>query len=141
MKKIVKKLLFVVILLAVPFIIVSTNVYADINPKTYSPSGSIDSSTVLNYGSKLYQIFGLIGIIISVIALMIIGLTFIIASTTEKAEYKKHMMPIVIGIFIIASISSIVTIFANIGESFNNDAVKKVQQEEYDSFIGPRQGG
>lgn len=72
---------------------------------------------------------------------MIIGLKFIIASTTEKAEYKKHMMPIVIGIFIIASISSIVTIFANIGESFNNDAVKKVQQEEYDSFIGPRQGG
>ena len=33
MKKIVKKLLFIVILLAVPFIIVSTNVYADIDPK------------------------------------------------------------------------------------------------------------
>ena len=37
MKKIVKKLLFIVILLAVPFIIVSTNVYADIDPKTYTP--------------------------------------------------------------------------------------------------------
>ena len=98
MKKIVKKLLFIVILLAVPFIIVSTNVYADIDPKTYTPSGSIDSETVVKYGSNIYQTLGLIGIIVSVVALMILGLKFILASTTEKAEYKKSMLPIVIGI-------------------------------------------
>ena len=122
MKKIVKKLLFVVILLAVPFIIVSTNVYADINPNTYSPSGSIDKTTVVTYGSKLYKTLG-------VIAIMILGLKLIIASATERAEYKKYMVPIVIGIFIIASISSIVTILSGIGDSINNEGKQMVEDE------------
>ena len=120
MKKIVKKLLFVAILLAVPFIIVSTNVYADIDPKTYTPSGSIDSETVVKYGSNIYQTLGLIGIIVSVVALMILGLKFILASTTEKAEYKKSMLPIVIGIFLMASICGIVSFLGTIGEDINN---------------------
>lgn len=139
MKKIVKKLLFVVILLAVPFIIVSTNVYADINPNTYSPSGSIDKTTVVTYGSKLYKTLGLIGIIVSVIAIMILGLKLIIASATERAEYKKYMVPIVIGIFIIASISSIVTILSGIGDSINNEGKQMVEDEVEDEFIGPKQ--
>lgn len=135
MKKIVKKILFIVILLAIPFILISTNVYADIDPNAYTPNGSIDENIVTTYGGSLYNILTIIGIIVSVIALMILGLKFILASTTEKAEYKKYLLPVVIGIFIIAFIISIVGLLGNIGGSMNDDAKSTIQNKQQNHVV------
>ena len=120
MKKVIKLLLLLVLVLSISFIFTHNYVYADINPNTYSPDGNVERSIVINYGSKISQTLTLFGIIVAVIALMILGLKFILASTTEKAEYKKFLLPVVIGIFIIASITGIVTLLANIGDNINN---------------------
>lgn len=121
MKKIIKKFIMLLIVLSLSLVFANNCVYAEINPSTYTPQGSIDRTTVTNYGNKLSGVFILIGIIVAVVALMILGLKFILASTTEKAEYKKYLLPIVIGIFIIASITGIVTLLANIGGSINKE--------------------
>ena len=137
MKKIIKIFLIVLSMLSVSFISMKNFVYAGTAtaPMTYVPNGSVDRTFVIDFGSKLSQVLTVLGVIIAVIALMIIGLKFILGSVTEKAEYKKSLMPVVIGIFIIATITGIVTLFANIGDNLNNDAKQQVNED----FIGPRQ--
>lgn len=119
MKKIIKIFLLLLVLSSLSLVFTNNYVHADIDPNTFTPQGSVDKTTVTNYGNKLSNILVLIGIIAAVIALMILGLKFILASATEKAEYKKYLVPVVIGIFIIASITGIVTLLANIGDDIN----------------------
>ena len=132
MKKIIKIFLIV---LSISFLLINLNYTYAIDPMTYAPKGNVDKTFVIDFGSKLSQVLTALGVIIAVIALMIIGLKFILGSVTEKAEYKKSLMPVVIGIFIIATITGIVTLFANIGDNLNNDAKQQVNED----FIGPRQ--
>lgn len=124
MKKIIKIFLIV---LSISFLLINLNYAYAIDPMTYAPNGNVDKTFVIDFGSKLSQVLTALGVIIAVIALMIIGLKFILGSVTEKAEYKKSLMPVVIGIFIIATITGIVTLLANIGDQINNDA--KIETE------------
>ena len=46
---------------------------------------------------NIVKILQQIGVIVSVVALIIIGIKYLLASVQEKAEYKKTMMPYIIG--------------------------------------------
>ena len=62
---------------------------------SYDPNGSSDMAS---WAGKIMGIIRNVAVIASVIVLMVIGVKFILGSTEEKAEYKKSLMPIVIGI-------------------------------------------
>ena len=59
------------------------------------------AATIINW------IWG-ISIIVAVIVVMIIGIKYIIGSTQEKAEYKKSLIPLVVGIVLIVFATTIV---------------------------------
>lgn len=42
-----------------------------------------------------------VGIVVSVVALILIGLKYMLGSVEEKAEYKKTLIPYIIGTFIL----------------------------------------
>lgn len=48
-----------------------------------------------------------ISIIAAVIILMVIGVKFMLGSTEEKAEYKKSLVPLIIGIILVVAATSI----------------------------------
>ena len=48
-------------------------------------------------------------IVIGVIMLMVIGVKYMLGSAEEKADYKKSLMPLVIGIFIVMFAATIVS--------------------------------
>ena len=50
-----------------------------------------------------------ISVIASVIILMVVGVKFMLGSTEEKAEYKKSLMPLVVGIVVVVGATSIAT--------------------------------
>ncbi len=131
MKKIIIKILFIIILLAIPFVFIKTNVYAVIDPTTYTPEGNIEQTTVSKYSSKLYSVFQMLGAILAVIALMILGLKYILSSVTEKAEYKKNLVPIVVGVFLIASILEIVGLLGKIGTQLNSTKSTAIEKTTY----------
>lgn len=55
-------------------------------------------------GNKTITILSVIGSLISVIVLIVLGIKYMLGSTEEKAEYKKSMLPYVIGaVFVFAS--------------------------------------
>ena len=63
--------------------------------------------------AKANEIIGLvqmIGTITSVLALIIIGIKYMVGSVEEKAEYKKTMQPYLIGPVMVFSITNILFI-------------------------------
>lgn len=76
------------------------------NPGTYDPSNYGTPEEDVQYiTEKIGPIFGTIttiGIIISVITLAVLGIKYMIGGVSEKAEYKKTMMPYLIGVFFLS---------------------------------------
>lgn len=80
-----------------------------INPDTFDPSKANGSNTKANeiVGIILGGVQG-VGSIVSVLALVIIGVRYMLGSIEEKAEYKKTMIPYLIGAVLLFLSSNIV---------------------------------
>lgn len=89
-----------------------------INPDSFDPNtySSSDKSTIVKYGNNILGILTIISIIISVITIMIVGLKILVSAPSEKAKYKEHLVPIVVGILFVSSIMTIITVLANFAE-------------------------
>lgn len=59
----------------------------------------------------------LVGTILSVLILMIIGLKYMLGSMEEKAEYKKTLIPYIIGAFMLFSGSLVPQIIYQIAQN------------------------
>ena len=113
-----------VFFLAVIFILLNIFCVTDSLAISFDPSSYKPSSTTEVTGSAEMQRIGSIAIgavravasIVSVIVLIVIGIKYLIGSVEEKAEYKKTMLPYVIGAFMVFSINIIIEIIANIAK-------------------------
>lgn len=65
-------------------------------------------------GNMVMQVILTIGITVSVIVLIVLGIKYMMGSTEEKAEYKKSLMPYVIGAGLVFAASSIAQIIYNL---------------------------
>lgn len=116
-----KKNLFIIFILMLSLLAIFTGTCVAINdpitdPNAYKP-GNINIAEVNVVASKAGIIFNAIstlGIIIAVITIIIIGIKYMIGSVEEKAEYKKTMIPYLIGVVMIGSISAILQLIANL---------------------------
>lgn len=86
------------------------------NPGHYKP-GSITTGDEEIIKTKANNIIGAVvtvGIVASVITLLILGIKYMVGSMEEKAEYKKSMVPYLIGAVLLFTTSTIVSIIASI---------------------------
>ena len=67
------------------------------------------SGGIVDIAMRVMQIIRTIAVIGGVIALMVIGVKYILGSVEEKAEYKKSMMPLIIGIIVVMAATQIIT--------------------------------
>ena len=73
-----------------------------------------NTSGIVVMGTNLVSILSSIGIVISVIILAIIGVKYMLGSVEQRAEYKKTLVPYIIGaalIFCASTIANIVYLF------------------------------
>ena len=73
------------------------------------------NSGATDIASKIVSWIWIISIIVAVIVLMYTGLKFIVGSTQEKAEYKKSLVPIVVGVAILVFATTIVNVLFSLG--------------------------
>lgn len=108
-KKIVVKLILIILLFI--FLLIPAQLsFADTGVDTSLIGDPQSSSTMSEFDDIGSIIFGAIqglGIGISVIVLLIIGIKYMMGSVEEKAEYKKSMIPYIIGVIFLACASSI----------------------------------
>lgn len=67
-------------------------------------------------GQRIMGIVNTVGVVVAVVILMVLGIKYMMGSAEEKAEYKKTMMPYIIGavlIFGATTIANAIYNFAN----------------------------
>lgn len=91
-------------------VISDTNYYTQINDINSSDAQRVEETI-----SKVLSIITNIGMIVSVIIPAVIGVKYMIGSVEERAEYKKDMIPYLVGSVLIFGISIIVKILQTFG--------------------------
>lgn len=71
-----------------------------------------------NIGNQIITVVSVAGSIVSVVVLIVLGIKYMMGSAEEKAEYKKTLMPYIIGAALVFAASAIAGIVFNFADSF-----------------------
>lgn len=61
-----------------------------------------------------------IGIVVSIIMVMALGIKYMVGSIEERAEYKRTMIPMLVGAILIFASSTLVSIIYSLAQNLNN---------------------
>ncbi len=111
MKKSVK-MMVTIAMMTILMVAMFLNVYsfaatAAPNPNTFSGDSNTSVSGINKIGNQIITIVSTVGSIASVIVLVVLGLKYMMGSAEEKAEYKKTLLPYVIGAALVFAASAI----------------------------------
>ena len=91
-----------------------------IDPDSYKP-GSLDNPTgadwLMDKGNIIIGFLRIIGSITSVAVLIVLGIKYMMGSAEEKAEYKKSMVPYIVGAVMLFGITNILSIIVSIAKN------------------------
>jgi trbC/VIRB2 family len=111
-QKIVAVLMLTIMLVSMVNVI---SLAANITPKDIK-ADEVKTDAISTAGKKLVGVFQAIGIVLSVVVLTVIGIKYLMGSAEEKADYKKSLIPYVVGAALVFTAS----VFAqSIYEFFN----------------------
>lgn len=121
-KKNLKRLIIVTIFLVIILFICQGYVQAagkDFDPDLWEPDTKMtvtNATKIQELANRLIGGIQIVGSIISVIAIIIIGIKYMLGSVEEKAGYKKSMLPYFIGAILVFSASTIASIIYNLAK-------------------------
>ena len=100
------KALITVLCFAIVATISATVLATQIGDVSISPTTPTDD-TYVNVGNSVIGIIQVVGIIISVVCLMVLGIKYMMGSAEEKAEYKKTFIPYIVGAVVLFAASAL----------------------------------
>ena len=107
-----------ILFLAFMFLGLINSAYAiEVNPDAVIPGKgqeTAESKELAEKGGKLLGIVSTVGIVLAVVAIMVIGIKFMMGSVEEKAQYKEHIKPYIIGVSLVFCISTILRVIASL---------------------------
>ena len=75
------------------------------------------SDSVTNVGNQIIGIITTVGVVVAVIVLLVLGIKYMMGSASEKAEYKKTMIPYIVGAVLIFAGTSLVRVIYSLSTS------------------------
>lgn len=117
MKKTVKvcATLLLVTMIVLSIIVPVFGASGAIDPKGIK-GNEVTTTSMESIGGQIVTIVSVAGSIISVIVLVVLGIKYMMGSAEEKAEYKKTLMPYIIGailVFAASAFSGVIFNFAS----------------------------
>lgn len=111
--KIVSIILVVMMAIAsISNVVLATGLEADIQAiANGNPANKPTQVTEL--GKTIVTIMQTVGIVVAIVVLLVLGIKYMMGSAEEKAEYKKTLLPYIIGAALVFAASSIATIIFN----------------------------
>ena len=91
-----------------------------INPGDYNPGSNANAQNadeLMKIGNSIIGFLQIIGTILSVLVLIVLGIKYMIGSAEERAQYKKSMMPYLVGAVMVFAITNILGIIVNISKN------------------------
>ena len=112
LSKVVPVILAIMMLLSLATTVVMAS--GAITPSEIGPDKStLSVSSIEGLGNDIVRILSTIGIVVSVAVLIVLGIKYMVGSAEEKAEYKKTLLPYVIGAALVFAASAIAQIVYN----------------------------
>ena len=118
--KTMKILLFIATALLV--ISMAASVVYGASPSDVKPIQGEGEEEILNFGGRIIGILQTVGVVLSVVILTILGIKYMMGSAEEKAEYKKTMIPYVVGAILIFAASTIANVVYQFAIGLNTAA-------------------
>ena len=100
------KIVYVLMIISIITLMIG-NIYAAVDPSKFEGNSGYDTGKIQNIGQNIIQIVSVVGSIASVIVLVVLGLKYMMGSAEEKAEYKKTLLPYIIGAALVFAASGI----------------------------------
>lgn len=113
MKKKVKIFSIIMLIIITVSSFMATISYADmIDPNDYNPNnGNAEApAKFTNMVGTIATTIQTIGIILSVIVIGLLGIKYMTGSVEERADYKKTMIPFLVGTFLIVAVGTVLHI-------------------------------
>jgi len=82
-----------------------------------NPDYDRDDAGITNLGQTLISYISIAAIVIAVIVLTILGIKYMVGSASEKAEYKKTMIPYLIGAVLVFGAGAIAQVIVQMTSS------------------------
>lgn len=79
-------------------------------------NGNVQTNDLTKVGNNIVTIIQVVGIVIAVIVLLVIGIKYMMGSASEKAEYKKTMIPYLVGAILIFGASAITKVVVGLAQ-------------------------
>ena len=126
MKKTSKILVALCMILAiVTMSVISFVSFAEgVTPKDFT-GGNIDGSStsgIINLGNQIVSVVRTVGVLVAVVILLVLGIKYMVGSAEEKADYKKSMIPYLVGAVLIFAASAITGIVYDMAMALNGSA-------------------
>ena len=101
------------------YIVCADSTSDDFNPYEYDPTSTTSEgdTKLLDIGNDIIGPIQLIGSVVSVIAIIIIGIRYMLGSVEEKAQYKETMTPYLIGAVLVFGITNVLAIVSELAKS------------------------
>lgn len=106
MKKTSKIAVALCIILAIVMISVSSFA-EEITPGSFSTGTITATSNIVSFGSQIIGVVRTVGVLVAVVILLVLGIKYMMGSAEEKADYKKSMIPYLVGAVLIFAASTI----------------------------------
>lgn len=115
MKKKTVKLINICVIMLFTILAFSNIAFATITPGTITGTAPTQgaNTAIQNVGNDIVGVLTTVGVVLSVVILIVIGIKYMMGSAEEKAEYKKTMMPYIVGAALIFAASALATVVYN----------------------------
>lgn len=111
------KLLTVIATLALIISMSATVVYGLTPTDLTANANAAGTTQVTSFGQNIMGVVQIAGVVIAVVVLMVLGIKYMMGSAEEKAEYKKTMIPYIVGAVLIFAGTSLVRVIYSLSTS------------------------
>lgn len=120
-----KKTSKIVVALAIIFTILAIGVMSqasqagDVLGQLTGEGATVTQDNIINLGNSIIAVVRIVGVVIAVVILLILGIKYMMGSAEEKADYKKSMIPYIVGAVLIFASTAIVGVVYDMASSLN----------------------
>lgn len=81
----------------------------EVKPDDFTHGGVTPEQTqnLVDFGGQIVSVVRTVGVLVAVVILLILGIKYMVGSAEEKADYKKSMIPYLVGAVLIFAASAV----------------------------------
>lgn len=80
---------------------------------------TVKQDNIKDLGNAIIAVVRIVGVVVAVVILLILGIKYMMGSAEEKADYKKSMIPYIVGAVLIFASTAIVGVIYDMASSLN----------------------